>query len=90
MILARPSFRRTFAKLSSSQQAQVEAALEKLPQAFGRPHVHLGIGVRPFGGFYEFRAGLGLRVLFLFNRGDFILVTVGDHDAVARFIRDNR
>ena len=30
-----------------------------------------------------------LRVLFVFDEGDFILVTAGNHDAVARFIRDN-
>lgn len=89
MILARPSFRRAYAKLTAADQAAVDAGIEKLPNAFGRPHAHSGLGVRPFGGFYEFRAGLGLRVLFLFNRGDFVLVTVGDHNAVAKFIRSN-
>ena len=51
--------------------------------------LHCGIGIRPFGGFYECRIGRDLRVLFAFDGGDFALVTVGDHNAVARFIRDN-
>lgn len=88
MILARPSFRRAHAKLSAADQSAVDAAIDKLPSVFGRPHAHSGLGVRPFGGFYEFRAGLALRVLFLFSRGDFILVTVGDHKTVAKFIRN--
>jgi mRNA-degrading endonuclease YafQ of YafQ-DinJ toxin-antitoxin module len=51
--------------------------------------LHSGIGIRPFGGFYECRIGRDLRVLFVFDEGDFVLVTAGNHDAVARFIRDN-
>ena len=89
MILTRPSYLRAFKRLSSTQQSAVNAALGRLPEVFGRPHMHAGIGIRPFGGFYECRIGRDLRVLFVFDRGDFVLVTVSDHDAVARFIRDN-
>lgn len=71
------------------QQTAVNAAIGRLPEIFGRPHLHSGIGIRPFGGFYECRVGRDLRVLFVFDEGDFILVTAGNHDAVARFIRDN-
>ena len=89
MILTRPSYLRAFTRLSSTQQTAVNAAMGRLPEVFGRPHMHAGIGIRPFGGFYECRIGRDLRVLFIFDQGDFVLVTVGDHDAVARFIRDN-
>ena len=87
MILTRPAYLRAFKRLSSTQQTAINAAIGRLPEVFGRPHMHSGIGIRPFGGFYECRIGRGLRVLFSFDRGDFVLVTVGDHDAVARFIR---
>jgi hypothetical protein len=30
-----------------------------------------------------------MRVLFVFDGGDFVLVTAGNHDAIGRFIRDN-
>lgn len=89
MILTRPSYLRAFNRLSSTQQAAVNAAMGRLQEIFGRPHMHAGIGIRPFGGFYECRIGRDLRVLFIFDRGDFVLATVGNHDAVARFIRDN-
>ena len=88
MILTRPSYARALAKLSAEQQHRVGLAVEKLEQSFGRPHLHAGIGVRSIGGFFECRAGLGLRVLFVSSAGDLILVTVGNHDHIARFIRN--
>ena len=89
MILTRPSYQRAFRRLSPTQKTAVNAVIGRLPDIFGRPHLHSGIGIRPFGGFYECRVGRDLRVLFVFDGGDFILVTAGNHDAVARFIRDN-
>ena len=89
MILTRPSYQRAFQRLSPPQQTAVNAAIGRLQDIFGRPHLHSGIGIRPFGGFYECRVGRDLRVLFVFDEGDFVLVTAGNHDAVTRFIRDN-
>jgi len=89
VILTRPSYLRAFKRLSPTQQTAVNAAIARLPEVFGRPHLHSGLGIRPFGGFYECRIGRDLRVLFVFEEGDFILVTAGNHDAVARFICDN-
>jgi mRNA-degrading endonuclease RelE of RelBE toxin-antitoxin system len=89
VILTRPSYQRAFKRLSPTQQTAVNAVIARLPDIFGRPHLHSGVGIRPFGGFYECRVGRDLRVLFVFDEGDFILVTAGNHDTVARFIRDN-
>jgi mRNA-degrading endonuclease RelE of RelBE toxin-antitoxin system len=89
VILTRSSYRRAFKRLSPTQQTAVNAAIGRLPEIFGRPHLHSGVGIRPFGKFYECRVGRDLRVLFVFDEADFILVTAGNHDAVARFIRDN-
>jgi hypothetical protein len=89
VILTRSPYQRAFKRLSSTQQTAVNALIGKLPEIFGRPHLHSGVGIRPFGKFYECRVGRELRVLFVFDEGDFILVTAGNHDAVARFIRDN-
>jgi mRNA-degrading endonuclease YafQ of YafQ-DinJ toxin-antitoxin module len=89
VILTRYSYQRAFQRLSPTQRIAVNAVIARLPEIFGRPHLHSGIGIRPFGGFYECRVGRDLRVLFVFDEGDFILVTAGNHDAVTRFIRDN-
>lgn len=75
-------------KLPESAAAQVRAALGQIPAAFGRPHVHAGIGLRQLKpGVYEARIGLGLRAVF--SREDDILVVecIGHHDDVRRFLR---
>jgi len=84
-----PSFDRAFRKLTPVEQSRIIAAAERLATTFGKPHVHAGIGIRRIKSWYEFRAGLKLRVLFRLNAGDAFLVTLGNHDEIARFIRDN-
>jgi len=89
VILTRSSYERAFRGLSSVHQAIINKAVVRLPEIFGRPHLHAGLGIRPFGSYYECRAGRDLRVLFVVASGDFILVTVGNHNAIARFVRAN-
>ena len=89
MILTRSSYQRAFRRLSPTQQTAANAAISRLPEIFQRQHLHSGIGIRPFGGFYECRIGRDLRLLFLLDQGNFVLVTVGNHDTIARYIRDN-
>ena len=60
-----------------------------LPEAFGKPHIHAGLGVRKVGKYFEFRVGLKWRVLFMIRKGDVVLVTVGNHDDIVRFVREN-
>ena len=89
MIYTRPGFERRYRKLSAAQQAKVDGAVGRFQEAVGRPHVHSGIGLRPFGRFLEFRAGLDLRILVLPEGGDWFLVCVGGHDDVRGFVRNN-
>ena len=89
MILKRPLFERAYRRLTSDQRFAVGAAIAKLEQSFGRPHEHAGIGVRSIGSFFECRAGLQLRVLFLARDGDLVLVTVGNDDAIRTFVKEN-
>ena len=88
MILTRPSWDRAFKKLAEDQQHRVNIALTNLESSFGRPHKHAGIGVRPIGRYLECRAGLDLRILFVAGKGDLILVTVGNHNAIRAFIKN--
>jgi hypothetical protein len=87
MIYLRPRYERAWRKLTPSQQAEVNAAVARLQAAFGRPHEHSGLGIRAFGRYFEFRAGLGLRVLFLNEKGDLFLCFVGNHEQVRAFIK---
>jgi hypothetical protein len=90
MIYRLPSFERAVARLSPAQQTAVQAALRQLPEAFGHPHRHAGFGLRPFGRYFECRAGLDVRVLFLVDHGDFFLATAGNHDHIRAYIKNNR
>ena len=85
-----PSFERAFRRLTTTQKAAVTAVLQQVPGAFGHPHRHVGLGLRPFGRYFECRAGLGLRVLFLVDQGDFFLVSVGNHDHIRNYFKNNR
>jgi hypothetical protein len=48
-ILSKTSFDRAFKKLSPQQQAAVRAAVSRLPESVGKPHLHAGTGIRSFG-----------------------------------------
>ena len=83
-ILARTSYRRAAKKLTASERAEVNAAIARIPELFGYPHQHEGLGLRRLEKrTYEIRAGLDRRVVFLLESGDVVLATVGDHGSTA-------
>lgn len=61
MIFRLPSFDRVFRRLAAPQQASVDAASQDLPGAFGHPHRHVGLGLRPFGRYFECRGGISVQ-----------------------------
>jgi len=64
-------------------------AVDQLPDSFGRPHTHLGVGIRKIhpGGVYEFRVGKRYRVVFTQPQPDLLMLHIlGDHDEVQRFL----
>ena len=67
----------------------MDAAIGRFAGSVGQPHLHSGIGLRPFGRYMEFRAGLHLRILVLAEGGDFFLVCVGDHDEVRAYLKNS-
>lgn len=88
MIYTRTSYERRYKKLSPQQQIAVDAAVDKFERAVGKPHEHAGIGLRPFGRYLEFRAGLRLRILALPEGGDFFLMFVGGHNEVRAYVKN--
>lgn len=90
MIYTQRTFDRAFARLDPRQQEAVRTAISQIPVSFGRPHRHGGIGIRPFGQYFECRVGLALRVLFMVDSGSFVLITVGDHNHIRAYIKNNR
>ena len=59
-----------------------------LPKAMGTPHGHSGLGIRKLhsSGIFEARVGLGLRVIFALRGDQAILVRVGSHEDVRKYL----
>ena len=89
MIYSQPSFTRRYSRLAFQKRLRVDAAIARLESAFGRPHLHAGVGIRPFGRYLELRVGLDLRVLFLPEGGDLFLICVGNHDEIRSYVKGN-
>ena len=88
MIYQEPGYERRYKKLTAQQRAKVDSALLLLEAGFGRPHLHSGIGIRPFGRYLEMRPGLDLRVLFFTDEGDLFLVCMGNHDELRAYVKN--
>ena len=89
-IITTPAFLRAAKKLPSDRLDEVDAAVEQLPELFGNPHRHQGLGIRQLKPHYfELRAGLDLRVLFTLSRGNLYLRTVGNHDHIRAWLKEN-
>ena len=89
VILLGPRFRQALTNLSDADLARVEAALQLIPECFGRPHAHTGMSIRRLRkNVFECRAGLKLRLLFRQNAGALEFFFFGNHDEIRRIIQD--
>jgi hypothetical protein len=89
MIFVRAGFARRYKKLSPQQRSRVDSAVLRFQDSVGKPHAYAGIGLRPFGRYLEFRAGLDLRILIIADGGDWFLICVGDHDEIRAYVKSN-
>lgn len=88
-VAAEKSVSLALARLAPEQQREALSVLRQLPAAFGRPHVHGGLGLRQLRrGIYEARIGLQLRVLFERNGDLLVIKALGDHAAIRLYLRD--
>jgi mRNA-degrading endonuclease YafQ of YafQ-DinJ toxin-antitoxin module len=73
------------------RQEEVSAALNRVREGFGRPHVHAGISIRKLGGkLYECRTALDWRLIFQAQKGILTFDFAGDHDEVQNYLRGRR
>jgi hypothetical protein len=85
----RPAFVRAMKRRPAARQEEIRQRARRVAQVIGDPHAHSGLGIRPFGRYFEFRVGLQIRCLFLLEGGDMHLVMVGSHDELSTYIRNN-
>ena len=83
------AFQRALRKLPPADQRTVLEALLNLPEAFGQPHVHHGLGIRPLRKrVYEVRVGLRLRVGFTVVGSSLLIQTIGNHDHIRAWLKE--
>jgi mRNA-degrading endonuclease RelE of RelBE toxin-antitoxin system len=82
-------FQRDVRSLGPEHRSAVFEAMLGLERAFAEPHLHAGLGLRKLhpSGVWEVRVGLGLRLFLTFDEHAAILVAVGTHDQVRRYLR---
>lgn len=87
-ILLMERFQRDLAELSQQDRNRFFELMTGLPKAMGTPHGHSGLGIRKIhsSGIYEARVGLGLRVVFALRVDQAILVRVGSHEDVRKYL----
>lgn len=76
-------------RLTDLQKGQLFSVLLKLPSAVRNWHQHAGIGLRKIhpSGIFEARLGLGLRMVFGYERDSLILHRLGSHEEIQRFLK---
>jgi len=78
-------------ELPKSERAECLLALCELPETFGRPHVHSGLGIRKLGrNIFECRASLALRFIFQDRPSELFISFLGNHDEVRKLLQTRK
>lgn len=82
-------FRRACRTLTPHDQAAVLRMILELERVLANPQEHTGLGLRKLhqAGIWEVRVGLSLRALFRLAGDEAILLFLGTHDEVKRFVQ---
>jgi mRNA-degrading endonuclease RelE of RelBE toxin-antitoxin system len=83
-----PRFQSRVGRLSAPAREPISAALRTLGDGFGRPHLHVGLGIRRLRkDLFECRAGLRLRIVFFAQKGLLTAYDVMTHDEIKAWLR---
>jgi hypothetical protein len=86
-----PAVLKRLQSLSKSERTECLLTLCELPETFGRPHVHSGLGIRKLGSkLFEFRGNVSLRFIFQDRPADLYIVFLGNHDEVKTLIQSGK
>jgi hypothetical protein len=77
--------------LPKDDRTECLLALCELPEAFGRPHVHSGLGIRKLGDkIFECRGNAALRFIFQDRPSELFVSFLGSHDEVKALLRSRK
>jgi hypothetical protein len=83
-----PAVLRRLKNLLKNDRAECLLALCELPEIFGHPHVHSGLGIRKLGDkIFECRGNVSLRFIFQDRPADLFVSFLGNHDEVKALLQ---
>ena len=75
--------------LPVGRQKLVADAMAALNDAFGKPHLHSGLGIRRLKrDYFEFRVDRDTRILFKLEGSTAAILLMGNHDDIRRYIKN--
>ena len=78
-----PAVLRRLQGLPKNERVECLLALCDLPETFGRPHLHSGLGIRKLGAkLFECRGNVSLRFIFQDRASDLFVSFLGTHDEI--------
>ena len=89
VIIVKTRFDKIHAGLSDQNKYIVGAALMAFREYLRSGTVTPGLGIKCLSdNIYEFRAGLALRVVYVFDGDKVILELLGNHDEIRKFLKN--
>ena len=87
-LVIRPELIKQLLALPLAQRKAAWESLRLLPESFGHPHAHSGLGIRKLRPhLFECRVGLDLRLLFKDRDTGVEAFWIGNHHQVQTFLR---
>ena len=86
-----PGLLRRLQDLPRNERPECLLALCELPETFGRPHVHSGLGIRKLGnGIFECRGNVSMRFIFQDRPSELFVSFLGNHDEVKALLQTRK
>ena len=86
-----PAVLRRLRTLPKNERAECLLALCELPETFGRPRVHSGMGIRKLGEkMFDCRGKVSLRFIFQDRPSDLFVSFLGNHDEVKAMLHTGK
>ncbi len=87
-LVFKTTFQRAYNRLTPDERERVKKSLRLLQQSLATGEAPVGLGLKKLGqGVFEFRVGLALRGVYVEEGSQLVLVLLGSHDEVRRFLK---
>lgn len=86
-----PAVLRRLQNLPKKERGECLLALSELPETFGHPHMHSGLGIRKLGNtIFGCRGNASLRFIFQDRPSELFVSFLGNHDEVKALLHTHK